>query len=185
MSRGQERKRRGIHHPEPSDPNDLRLAIDHRQRIGRLAHLVGSRDVIDRRDGLVDVGQDVRVARDAGTGEELLAVEDILHVGKDLAGAFEPRHGDLGVGLAGDPRGVDERRDGRVGRGDGDVAAGKGGLEADGHGCEVGPVQGRPAGDARGDQVFDFGPVGGECGEVFLRGGGEVGAQTGGDFFPA
>ena len=141
--------------------------------------------MINWRDGLMDVGQDIRIARDVGTGKELVAIEDVLHIGKDLAGAFETRNGDLGVGVTGDPRGVDERCDGRVGRGDGDVAARKRGVETNGHGCEVGPVQGSPAGYARGDQIFDFGPVGGECGEIFLRGGGEIGAQIGGDFFPA
>ena len=132
--------------------------------------------MVNRRDGLTNVGQDIRIARDVGTGKELLAIEDLLHIGKNLAGTFETRNGDLGVRVTGDPGGVDERCDGRVGRGDGDVAARKRGVETDGHGCEVGSIQGRSAGYARGDQIFDFGPVGGECGEIFLRGGGEIGA---------
>ena len=125
--------------------------------------------------------------------EVLVADENGLHGFRlvELARALVARNHDGLVGRVGEPVRVDQRCVGHVAGGYVDCAARERGDEGDGHGAVLIAVGGRVADEVLLEaeeggryEVFDFGPVGGEFGQVRLGGVGPFGAEVLGDFFP-
>lgn len=124
----------------------------------------------------LNVRQDLIITRDVPPGVELRTDSDVAHgiIPKDIAQTLEACKDGLDVGGVGQPVGVDEGLVVGGGRGDGDGAAGLGGdvngheggvLVAVGYAVAGGALK---VADVAGEgEVFEFGPVGREGGEVY------------------
>ncbi|TKW53295.1 hypothetical protein CTA1_2371 [Colletotrichum tanaceti] len=193
VSRRQQGEAAGVDDAQTVHANDPGVLVDDGHGVVRLAHAAGAAGVPDGHDGAADVLEDLGVRLDLGAGEVLLVVgQDGPHGvgGKGLAEALEGGDGDGDVGRVGEPAGVDEGQVRGVGGREGDGAPGQGGDEAaeDGGVLEAVPGLGEEqvgevADVARGGEVLDLGPVGGELGVE--HGGGLGGEEVAGRLLPA
>ena len=193
MSRREQRERRSIHDPHALDANDPGPRVHHGPLVVPPAHSARRRSVPNGVEVPPDVSLDLSVGRDLFARVSFLADHEAPQRprGEELAHALEARDGDVDVGARGQVVWVDERGDGRVGAGEGEVAAGAGRHERGGQGGVVGAV-GRAGGpqvlhvaQVRGDgDVFRLGPVGGVGGQGGLGLVAPGSAEGCGDLFP-
>ena len=193
MPRRQQRKHTRIHHSQPPRPKSPAPYIHHSHGIVRPPHLTRTNGMIDRIRTPFHNLLDLRIRLDRQAGERFLADAEPAHGlrGPELADAFEARDRDGEVRGVGEPVWVDKGSGGRVGGGDGEIAAGQGGDDGGGEGGVVVPVVGVARGEvllitqvgAQGE-IFEFGPIGGESGERGKGLRGEGGTEGVGDFVP-